>query len=110
MAVVGIPARPTTWTSRKPVGTPPPDSFPSMVRPPGRESVSRAGVIGLYIVPVGIHPATSTTMLSSPAAFEMETAPPSPTMAMTRTGFVSPLARLRLEALGRGAPAGQTVA
>ena len=119
-AVAGVP-EPTSGTPPRPatlkikvllarsgaIGTPP---FPVRV------SRIRSGVRPVNCPPVALasepsvnHPPTSTTTSVFPAPLLMLTAPPVPSIAITRLGTVCPALKLRLDAPGTWVPAGNTV-
>src|SRR5688572_15865660 len=58
---------------------------------------------------VGNQPATSAMTCTEPLALVSDTAPPAPTLAMTRLGIVWPATKFRFDAKGSGVAAGETV-
>src|SRR5215831_7521495 len=82
---------------------------------PWRVSITRNGAGAFSAAPpLGLvasvnQPLTSTTTSTLPRKLKRLTMPPEPTLTMTRLGTVWPPTKLRLDAVGWVAPAGQTV-
>src|SRR5215218_2656611 len=74
---------------------------------PARVSITRLGTMGVN--PLEYQPVTSTSTWASPARLKRSTWPPVPSPTVTMLATVWPATKLRLDAVGIGAPAGHTV-